>query len=130
MNTVITILCEFCHELKSLTYMYFRHDFLPLFQILIFPLWFFFFYCIYTSNFVNVLFVCWPRIKTMSDCFIPHTVYLLCIRLDMFWFIFQICVQFMPRSQGAFSQYWEVQSRGSTSNSVRIELKGEVCMLS
>ncbi|CAG2246842.1 CEP192 [Mytilus edulis] len=29
----------------------------------------------------------------------------------------QICVQFMPRSKGTFSQFWEVQSRGSTSNS-------------
>jgi hypothetical protein len=37
-------------------------------------------------------------------------------------------MQFMPRSKGMFSQFWDIQSRGSSTNSVRVELKGEVIL--
>ena len=37
-------------------------------------------------------------------------------------------MQFMLRSKGMFSQFWDIQSRGSSTNSVRVELKGEVIL--
>jgi hypothetical protein len=33
-----------------------------------------------------------------------------------------------PRSKGMFSQFWDIQSRGSSTDSVRVELKGEVIL--
>ena len=47
--------------------------------------------------------------------------------------MFQLKLQFMPRSMGTFSQYWDIQTTGNTTSSsqreesIRVHLTGEVC---